>query len=267
MTVYKYPHPVSILLCVCFFAGILQAEEMSSSDVLAQSRTLYSKIEQSQAPLSQDQQLEISKSIELLLKNKPSHPSGQYLAAIGDGYYYLGKFGEALLFWRSAELRLWQAKGLHQRIELVRSLVGMDRPRVERRYTDWIGLSFLPLGLKYALLIFFWVLSFFFWSLWQWLSFRPLHHVFLVLILLATLLTAAVSWYEWVVPPRVLVLKSTELRGSMDTIGKKGGAPYWLHVGEEAEVLSASPDKKWLRIRTGAHQTGYVSGGSVGFIE
>lgn len=257
-----------ICCCFCVFFGALFAEvRVEDKGLLQQARTLFSTFELNEQSLNQEQSVAVSNMMQLLLKNIPQNPSGQYLTALGDGNYYLGNFGEALLFWRCAELRIPRSVGLEKRIQLVRAVLQMNRPLIERPVTDAIGLCFLPKSMRYMLLLVVWVFAFVFWTLWQWLHISSMRHVFVTLICIAVVLTSCVSWYEWVVPPRVVLLKQTELRGSLEPQMRGERTQYQLSTGEEGEALSFSPDKKWVRVRTGSNQSGYVPGTAVGFVE
>lgn len=252
---------------ICCVGVVFSEEALTSLEVMKRARALFSTFELNEQPLTTQQGEEVSNMVQLLLLHKTRYPSGQYLSLLGDGNYYLGNYGEALLFWRCAGLRLPYSSGLRTRISLVYRILEMNSPLVERPVTDFVGLCFLPKTMRYVVLLVVWFFALFFWTFWQWFHFRPLHHLYVVAILFALLLTGGVSWYDWVVPPRVVVLRQTELRGSLTPQVRGTHAEYELSTGEEAEALSFSPDKKWIRIRTGGHQSGYVPGNAVGFIE
>lgn len=261
----------SLFLFLMFFLPHgLFSEEVSSDlerNLTAQTRALFSSFESGEKPLTVEQHAQVAHMTSLLLQSIAQHPSGQYLTLLGDGNYYLGDFGRALYFWRCAELRFPHSVGLHQRIALVRTLLQLDRPWIERPIADTLGLTFLPMTMRFVLLLACMVVSLFLWLLWLIFKMKPFFHVFVIVTVSTIFLLLSVTWYEWVLPPRVIMLKSTELKGSFSPGAKQEIALYQMKTGEEAEVLSVSPDKSWLRIRTVTKQTGYVPGSTVGFVE
>lgn len=262
----KYIFVVCVLLFSCVEA-LCSQEVRTTKEAMQQAHSLFSTFELKDKQLTEQQGKAVANVVRDLLLHRPTYPSGQYLALVGDGKYYLGDFGEALLFWRSAELRLPYDTGLQKRIVLVRHVLDMNSPLVQRPIADFIGLCFLPKTMKYVVLIASWFFAFFFWSIWQWFHFRPFQYLYVVVIGIALLLSSGVSWYEWVVPPRVVVLHHTVLRASLTPQVRGDHVEYEMSTGEEGEALSFTPDKKWVRIRTATYHTGYVPGSAVGFIE
>jgi magnesium-transporting ATPase (P-type) len=232
-----------------------------------QARALFSSFEAEGTAIDEQKTKEVSLLVQQLTQQMPSYPSGQYLSILGDGHYYLGHIGEALYFWRRAELKLPPSQGLEKRVALARSLLDLEKPALERPFVDAIGLSFLPRTMKYTLLLLSAAASFFVWTVWQFFRVPLFTYVFGLFVTLSLLLLGCVTWYEWFSPPLVMVLRGTELRGSLDVTSRQAYTTYFLQTGEEAEVESSSPDKKWLRIRTAGNQRGYVHGSAVGFLE
>jgi hypothetical protein len=253
------------LYLIPFLTFSLFASEQGS--ILKQARDFFSSFESEEKPLTEQRSKEAAQIVQLMTKNMPENPSGQYVALLGDGHYYLGNFGQALYFWKRAERKLPYSQGLEKRIFKARSLLGLDRPSFERPIMDAIGLTFLPKTMKYTLLLASALVSLFFWTLWLFLNIHALRLIFTILFLFTCLLMGLVTWYEWFSPPRVMILRATELRGTLDLSSKLSHSTYSLKTGEEAEVESSSPDKKWLRIRTVGNQLGYVHGSAVGFLD
>lgn len=255
------------LLCGSIFATDRLSPPFVERSLEEQAKAFFLSFDLEKKPLTAEQMGVIAEMVEGLMKNMPEFPSAQYYTLLGDGNYYLGNLGESLLFWRCAQLRIFRSPGLDMRIGLVRSLLSVDRPMIKKSISDFIGLSFLPKQMKYMIVFICLIGAFFFFTFWLWLHFRPFLHLFIISICVAVGLLLALSWYEWIMPPRVLALKNTQLRGTLDVLTQKKLGSYELQTGEEAEVLAASSDKKWLRIRTATGQTGYVAGSVVGFIE
>lgn len=257
-------HRLFLAFFLSLFCSLFASENV---DLLKQAQGLFSSFESENKPLIEQQSKEVVHIVQQMTKNMPEYPSGQYLALLGDGHYYLGNFGEALYFWTRAEMKLPPCEGLYKRISLARSLLDLDRPTLKKPVQDAIGLSFLPKTIKYTLLLLSLFTTFLFWNLWKIFSIHALRYVFFFFLLCSVLLLACVTWYEWFAPPRIMILRATELRGSLDLTSKLAHPTYYLKTGEEAEVESSSPDKKWLRIRTTTNQLGYVHGSAVGFLE
>lgn len=255
----------STFILACLFLCALFASEDTSP--FAKARSLFSSFEAEEEMIDDKKTKEVALLVQQLTQQMPTNPSGQYLAILGEGHYYLGHIGEALYFWRRAERKLPPSQGLEKRIALARSLLDLEKPAMERPVVDAIGLSFLPGTMKYTLLLLSMAVAFFIWTAWQLLHIPLFKHVFGFFITVSLLLLGCVTWYEWFSPPLVMVLRGTELRGSLDTTARQAYTTYFLKTGEEAEVESSSPDKKWLRIRTAGNQRGYVHGSAIGFLE
>lgn len=196
--------------------------------------------------------------LELEKKYEPTFGNGKLYFDIGNNFFQLEEYPQALLYYYRAQLLRPSDEKVKTHIELAQKKLGLSAPSKAAAF-DWLFYFHnhysLPERLQFlAILI---IVTFLLVSLCLWFSNRFLYGSTMAVGALAALMTLSISYSYLFSPLEGVVIKSTLLYRDAGTQYAKV-KPDPLAAGLKVQLHDVALGGKWVKIETDDGTVGYL---------
>jgi hypothetical protein len=203
-------------------------------------------------------------ALKIFLGFAKKNPSGKLFYNIGNTYFYLGDYGLAIAYYRKAEQLIPRDPLLRKNLAQAIDQADVHGYQIERPFEKIVCFQWCSPAERRLLLLGIAIFCFFIFSLHIWFPFRLFQYVWVGSFALLLLLLFSFLWHQYFSLPDAVVVKASVLHVAETA---STGATFVLHPGEMVEVISVDPEKSWVRVKTSASMTGYLSGDTVYVID
>lgn len=232
----------------------------SAAQTLSESQLTYLKAERTRVVA--ERKMGFNKSLESFLnlekKYDPSFGNGKLYFDIGNNFFQLEEYPQALLYYYRAEKLRPDDDKVKTHIELAQKKLGLE-PRTKTAAFDWLfyfhNHNSLPERLqKLAYCI---ILGFLLFSLYLWFNKRFLYICTIIVASIAALLLLSVSYTHLFSASEGVVTSSSPLYRDAGTHFAKV-KPEPLQAGLKVKLHDVALGGKWIKIETDDGTIGYL---------
>lgn len=206
-----------------------------------------------------DRQAAFNQALIIYLNEEKQHPdiqNGNLYKAIGNTFFQLKQYPEAILYY-------YRALRLHPRDEWVKSQLQLAQIQLDLPSSSEDSLlkkilsfnDFLPLPYRFEAFLWITFLTFFLFSLWLWSSYSMLKTVFYGFLFLTLLMLTNLALSYYFIPLEGILMSSTGLYREPDFHQSQVQSTP-LRKGEKVTILSLKKD--WLKIQYQDKLIGYI---------
>lgn len=248
----------AFLVIVAFFF-FLQAFQLGDRRI-HQGEEAYRKGE-SAATLSERKEA-FNAALDLFLQlNNDYHPrfgSGKLDFAIANTFFQLEEYPLSILYYKRAENLLPRSDLVKRNLSKAQNKMGLKAPENHRFFDTLLLKSYVSLPERLQFFSFFDLCLLFLLSAWIWTRKTWLLNMSLVFLFPFVLLLMNLGLTYYFSPVEAVLIHATELRRDAGIeFAKVGDLP--IPGGTTVDIVSVSPNGKWLKIAAPNGEFGYVS--------